>query len=219
VMALPMWQRDLASLVLALLLAVAVSRLYVHLKGGALAARSLGATIALAGLVSAMVVLAIGESVARGLGLVGAVALVRFRSNLKEPIDLIFMFASLAAGVAVGAHAYFVGTIGTTAFIAVAWLVARQPLSVEAPETFDAILTFRTRAGAAAERLIADALAAHVLQHAMVRVRQVPGGHEHAYQVKLPPGAGSHAALFQAVERVPGVDDTQLIAYDAPEEG
>lgn len=215
---LPAWARELTSLLLALVLSLAIAGLYIRIKRDTVVARALGATMALAGLVSSIVVLSIGDSVARGLGLVGAVALVRFRSNLRDPFDLVFMFASLAAGVAVGANAFFVGTAGTGVFLAAAWAVARRSPPVEALDTIDAIFTFRTRSGANGMPLVEDVLRRHARRHEMVRVRQVPGGREHAYHVLVASALGAHSALFEAVEQVPGVDDAQLVAYDAPEE-
>ncbi len=71
-------------------------------------------------------VLAVGDNVARGIGLIGALTVIRFRSTLKDPRDLIFAFASLATGVAAGAHAYAAAVLGTVVFLAgtavAAWL-------------------------------------------------------------------------------------------------
>ncbi|MEQ1575933.1 MAG: DUF4956 domain-containing protein [Vicinamibacterales bacterium] len=206
------WLLQLASLTLAFLLSVVIARLYRHLYKGAPSTRTFAVTIALAGVVAAVIVLAIGDSIARGLGLVGAVTLVRFRSNLKDPLDLIFMFASLAAGVAAGAHSYFVAVLGTTVFLAGALVVARvwfaPPL-----DTFDAILSFTTSGGTAASTAATRALDSSTDGHALIRMRQVPEGQEHAYQIKLR-RPGAHATLFAAIECVDGVSGAQLMAYD-----
>ncbi len=98
--------------------------------------------LAVAGVVSALVVLAVGDNVARGIGLVGALTVIRFRSTLKDPRDLIFAFASLATGVAAGAHAYGAAVFGTVVFltgtVVAAWLFGPS-------NAFDAVLTLRTR--------------------------------------------------------------------------
>ena len=70
-------------------------------------------SLAVAGVVSDLVVLAVGDNHARGIGLVGALTVIRFRSTLKDPRDLSFAFASLATGVAAGAHAYAAAVLGT----------------------------------------------------------------------------------------------------------
>ena len=78
----------------------------------------------------------------RGIGVVGAVTLVGYRSNLKDPRDLIFAFAALGAGVAAGAHAFFVAIFGTALFVAGLCAVSRPWFGRGG--SFDAILSLRT---------------------------------------------------------------------------
>jgi hypothetical protein len=205
------WALQAASFGLAFLLSLSIAGLYARLHRGVPYQPSLALTIAVAGVISAIVVLAIGDSIARGLGLVGAVTLVRFRSNLKDPLDLLFTFASLAAGVAAGAQAFFVAIAGAAVFV-VGTLVASRFWLARGGDTFDAILSFRTNGQPPALEALATTLHAYTDGHAFVRMRQVPGGQEHAYHVKLrrPDARGQ---LFAALELVAGVDDAELIAY------
>ena len=59
-------------------------------------------SLVLISIVSATVIQAIGDSVARGLGMIGALSIIRFRTVLDDPRNITFMFASLAAGIACG---------------------------------------------------------------------------------------------------------------------
>ena len=210
------WMLHLVSFALALLLSLAIAALYTRLHKDKPYQPSLPLTIAVSGVIAATVVLAIGDSIARGLGLVGAVALVRFRSNLKDPFDLVFTFASLATGVAVGAHAFVVAMLGAGVF-GVAAVVAARFWLVRGSDSFDAILSFRTNGAPVALDAFGAALEAHTDGHAFVRMRQIPNGQEHAYQVKLR-RASARADLFAALERIVGISDTELVAYEQPEE-
>ena len=58
--------------------------------------------LVLSSIVAATIMQAIGDSLARGLGMLGALAIIRFRTNLRDPRDIIFMFAGLAAGISCG---------------------------------------------------------------------------------------------------------------------
>lgn len=119
------WTAPAAGLVAAFILSFIIAVFYSRLHPDAANRRPFAQTLAVAGVVSAMVVLAIGDSIARGLGLVGAVTLVRFRTNLKDPRDLIFAFATLAVGVAAGAQAFFVAAAGAAIFMAGMFVVSR----------------------------------------------------------------------------------------------
>ena len=80
--------------------------------------------LALIALVAAMIMQAIGDSLARGLGMLGALSIIRFRTSLTSPRNMAFMFASLAAGIACGVFGFTIAFIGTAAFCLVAFFLA-----------------------------------------------------------------------------------------------
>ena len=61
---------------------------------------------------SALVTLSVGNSLARAFALVGALAVVRFRARIDNPIDVAFVFLSMSAGIASGSLAWRVGVAG-----------------------------------------------------------------------------------------------------------
>ena len=77
----------------------------------------------LSSIVAATVMQAIGDSLARGLGMLGALAIIRFRTNLKDPRDIVFMFAALASGIACGVYGFFVGLGGSLSFCMIAFML------------------------------------------------------------------------------------------------
>ncbi|MBT8233789.1 MAG: DUF4956 domain-containing protein [Saprospiraceae bacterium] len=85
--------------------------------------------LALISIVSAMVMQAIGDSLARGLGMLGALAIIRFRTVLNDPRNIAFMFASLAAGIACGVLGFSIALTGTLIFCLAAILLSFSPLS------------------------------------------------------------------------------------------
>ncbi len=64
----------------------------------------------------ATVMQAIGDSLAYGLGLLGALAIIRFRTTLKNPRNIVFMFSSIAVGVSTGVYGISISIIGTISF-------------------------------------------------------------------------------------------------------
>ncbi len=76
--------------------------------------------MALISIVATMIMQAIGDSLARGLGMLGALSIIRFRTSLSSPRNMSFMFASLAAGIACGVFGFTIAFIGTTAFCLIA---------------------------------------------------------------------------------------------------
>ena len=87
--------------------------------------------LAMIAVVAAMVMQAVGDSLARGLGMLGALAIIRFRTVLDDPRNITFMFASLAAGIACGVFGFSIAVTGTLVFCLTAVLFRFSPLSNE----------------------------------------------------------------------------------------
>lgn len=88
-------------------------------------------SMVLVAIVAATVMQAIGDSLARGLGMLGALAVIRFRTRVENPRNMAFMFAALATGIACGVFGFTIAFIGTLGFCAAAWLLHWSPLSRE----------------------------------------------------------------------------------------
>lgn len=77
----------------------------------------------------ATVMQAIGDSLARGLGMLGALAIIRFRTTLRNPRNMVFMFTSIAVGISAGVYGIFIALVGTLAFCSVVFLIYYSPIS------------------------------------------------------------------------------------------
>lgn len=84
-------------------------------------------SLALISIVAATVMQAIGDSLARGLGMLGALAIIRFRTVLDDPRNITFMFASLAAGISCGVFGFSVALTGTIVFCLAAFILKLSP--------------------------------------------------------------------------------------------
>ncbi len=73
--------------------------------------------------VAATVIQAIGDSLARGLGMIGALSIIRFRTTIQDPRNIVFMFGAIAAGIACGVMGYTVAIFGTVGFCLTAFLL------------------------------------------------------------------------------------------------
>ena len=86
-------------------------------------------TLILISIVAATVMQAIGDSLARGLGMLGALAIIRFRTTLRDPRNMAFMFGSLAVGISCGVGGFEIAMVGTIGFCIVAFLLRFSPYS------------------------------------------------------------------------------------------
>ena len=77
----------------------------------------------LGGIITAMVMMAIGDSLARGLGVFGAMAIIRFSTRINDPRDVLFLFGGLSTGLAIGVYGYSIAFAGTMAFCLAAFVL------------------------------------------------------------------------------------------------
>jgi uncharacterized membrane protein YhiD involved in acid resistance len=89
-------------------------------------------SLILGSLIATMVLQVIGDNVASGLAMLGALNIVQFRTKLRTPRESIFMFSALGVGIACGLFGFFVAILGCFAFCLVAYTMRFTPLQEQA---------------------------------------------------------------------------------------
>jgi uncharacterized membrane protein YhiD involved in acid resistance len=84
-------------------------------------------SLVLGAVVTTLVMMAIGDSLARGLGVFGAMAIIRFRTRIDDPRDVLFLFAALSTGLAIGVYGFTISFVGSILFCLVAVLLHFSP--------------------------------------------------------------------------------------------
>ena len=208
------WERSLLCMLLAFVLGRLVAATYEQTYEGLSYSRGFVQALVLGSLVAAILMLAIGDNLARGLGILGTMALVRFRTNVRDARDMIFVFAALALGVACGVQAYSVALTGTIVFCLACYAVDWTPFGRR--QRFDGMLRFvLPREGPDGEAIKA-VLNPHCRTFVLVALRDFAQGEtlEYAYQVKLRDG-DAQDGLVRALGKLSGIDGLTLMLQDA----
>ncbi|MBO4378676.1 MAG: DUF4956 domain-containing protein [Clostridia bacterium] len=103
----------LLALVTAALLGLFIAALYRATYQGVMYTMTYGVTLVAVCMVSALILCVVTSNVVLTLGMVGALSIIRFRTSIKEPLDIGFMFWAVAAGIATGAGMAGVAAIGS----------------------------------------------------------------------------------------------------------
>lgn len=77
-------------------------------------------------MITALIILTISTNIILSLGMVGALSIVRFRTAVKDPLDIVYMFWCIAAGIACGAKLYPIALIGSLAVGLTLLLLSRR---------------------------------------------------------------------------------------------
>ena len=191
---------------LAFLCGCAIANMYERTYRGLSWSPALVQTMVLGPLVSAMLMIAIGDNIAGAIGIVGSLAIIRFRTNLRDPRDMVFVFAALGAGIACGLLSFVSALVGTLAFCTAVWLLAATGFGTR--RTHDGLLRFHAPADVGEAAVVA--LRREVAHFALVAMREVAQGGriDYAYQVRLRghDGDGGEERLLAALRAVAGIE-------------
>ena len=113
----------LINLTLAFILGVTVSLTYKKTHKGLSYSQSFMITNIFVAVIVCMVIMIIGNSLARAFALVGALSIIRFRTVVKDTKDTAYIFWSLAVGMASGTGSYFLAIAGNGILIVIALIL------------------------------------------------------------------------------------------------
>ena len=114
-----------AALLAAVLLGALIYWVYQRFYAGVLFSRSFAMTLVGMSVLTCMVTLAISSNVVISLGMVGALSIVRFRTAVKDPLDLLYLFWAITAGITTGAGMYLLAASASAVMIGVLALLSR----------------------------------------------------------------------------------------------
>lgn len=103
----------LIGMAFALVIGLFIFFIYKKTFSGIMYSNGFGLTLIGLSLVTTLVIMAVTSNVVLSLGMVGALSIVRFRTAIKEPMEIVFLFWSLAVGIVIGAGMIPLAVIGS----------------------------------------------------------------------------------------------------------
>ena len=101
------------TIVLAFGIGVFIFYVYKKTYNGVMYSSSFGVTLIALTMITSQVILAVTSNVVLSLGMVGALSIVRFRTAIKEPLDIAYLFWSIAAGIILSAGMIPLAVLGS----------------------------------------------------------------------------------------------------------
>jgi len=198
----------LLSLALAFVLGQLVAWVYMRTHSGLSYARSFTQSLVLLTMVAALVMFVIGDSLVTAFGLIGALALIRFRNVLKDTRDTVFVFASLVLGMAVGTQHYLVALVGVPSVLAVSVLLRATDFGGR--QDHDGHLTCTLDPDATDRSGLAAVLRRFCRRCRQVSVHATSGASELVYEVRLR-DRRRQEELVEELRRVTGIERVALL--------
>ena len=161
-------------------------------------------SLALIAVITASIILAMQSNLVISLGMVGALSIVRFRTAIKDPMDLIFLFWSISTGIICGAEMYKIAVI--TALILTVGLFVLELTPVGKAS----VLLIVNAKGIGDEPKILEVVTKHA-KRAKVKSRNVSSD---SLDMILDIKTANEQQLLKEIMEVPGVFGASLMAHD-----
>ena len=161
-------------------------------------------TLAVITVITAALILTMQSSVVLSLGMVGALSIVRFRTAVKDPMDLAFLFWSISVGIICGAGLAQVAVILSVVITAGILVLDQMPVA-KAP-----MILVVNADDLDAEDAILAAVKRYV-KHVQVKSRNMTDA---SLDLVMELRTGEGSALVRDVKKVPGVTAVSLLAHD-----
>ncbi len=166
--------------------------------------KNFGISLAALAIITAAIILTIQSSIVISLGMVGALSIVRFRTAIKEPLDLVFLFWSISAGIICGAGLYSLAII-VSLIVTVALLVLDLIPVTKAP-----MLLIVSTADPDGENALLDVVKKYS-KYYRVKSRNVSSGRmDLIVEVRVK----EEAALVKEACSLKGMDSVSLLSHD-----
>ncbi len=202
---------DFSVTTVALTLAVtAALGLYIYLvyrlvSRKAFYSKSFNVSLAAMAMITAAIILAIQSSVVISLGMVGALSIVRFRTAVKDPMDLVFLFWSISVGIICGAGLY-----GMALMLSVCVTIVVLVLDFFPDASAPLLLVFNAQSENTEDEV--TAIVAKYAGHYRIKSRNLTkNGMDMVIELRIRKG---EAEMVRAINAIPGVDSVSLLSHD-----
>ena len=194
----------LAALGIAAVLALYIFFVYRIMTRKTFYSRNFGIALVGVALITAALILTMQSSVVISLGMVGALSIVRFRTAIKDPLDLMFLFWSISVGIICGAGMAQIAVILSVGLTVGILLLEKLPVA-KAP-----MILVVNADGLDAEERVCAAVAGFA-KHYSVKSRNVTAG---AVDLVLELRTAQGAELVKAVNALEGIRSASLMSHD-----
>jgi hypothetical protein len=198
---LTVWSVFFACL-LSALLSMFIGLVYRFVHGEASYSQSFVHTLILLSMVTALIMLIIGSNIARAFSLVGALSVIRFRSAIKSPLDVGFLFFTMAVGMACGTRFYAVASVATLMICGIMILLKLSNFASHPPRR-EYLLSIVFHTPVDYERLIHELFPQFFQAYSLAYVETIRQGalREVVYSVQAKPGIDDKV-LLDAISKI-----------------
>ncbi len=178
---------------------------YKKTYAGVMYSSSFGVTLVALTMITSLVILAVTSNVVLSLGMVGALSIVRFRTAIKDPMDIAFLFWSIAAGIVLAAGLIPLAVFGSVMIGVILLLFANRK------DSSNPYIVVLSCDGSGSEKTAAEYLARNTKRCTVKSKTVRKGAVELNCEIRL---KDDSTGFINALADLPGVQNAVLVSYN-----
>ncbi|WP_139492155.1 DUF4956 domain-containing protein [Brevibacillus dissolubilis] len=197
---------SLISLVAAFAVGLFIYLVYKKTFSGVMYSHSFSISLIIMTMATALILMGVSSNVMLSLGMVGALSIVRFRTPIKDPMDIVYIFWAVASGILCGAGFIPLVIIGAI-LIGLVLLFFVNRLTVENPYLL--IVKYNE---ASVEKALESIVSSKVIKHTVKSKSSSPNqGLEVIYEIRI---KQNDVAFVNQISEMEGVQSAMMLSYD-----
>ncbi len=194
-------------MIIALIIGYIIYRIYKRFFTGIVYSRTFAVTLIGMCALTCMVTLAISTNIVISLGMVGALSIVRYRTAIKEPLDIMYLFWAITEGITIGASMYILAAVGMLIMLVIIIGMSRMK---EKNNAYVMVVHFN---GDSVRESILNELRSYV--HAVKSTIERDDSTELTVQIDMKKDDG----LTAKIKALKGVSDVTMVQYNGDYHG
>lgn len=189
---------------LAFVIGLFIFVVYKKTFNGVMYSAGFGVSLIALTMITTLVILAVTSNIVLSLGMVGALSIVRFRTAIKEPLDIAYLFWAIAAGIVLGAGMVPLAVFGSL-FIGIILVIFVNKKSTDHP--YIMIVT----CGSSAEKEVLNVIKENVKKQVLKSKTVSKNGIEMTLEVRL---KGDDSEFVNKIAELEEVENAVLVSYN-----
>ena len=196
---------SMIALIAAFLLGLLIYTLYKRTFKGVMYSESFNLSLILLTLLTTFIILAVTSNVVLSLGMVGALSIVRFRTAIKDPLDLVYLFWAIGGGIVVGAGMIPLALIGSIFIALILWI--KSTVSIKNQPYLIIIHSNEEKAEAKAQSILFNRSNKIRLKSKTINKQET----ELIYEIQL---NNQDNAFINEIASINGITNIQCVSYN-----
>ncbi len=190
---------------LALVLGLVIFQVYKYTFQGVMYSKTFNVSLVALSLISATIIVGVTNNIVLSLGMVGALSIVRFRTSIKDPMDVIYMFWAIGIGIIAGAGLIVLAIVSTVFIGGVLLFFSKTDIQN------DPYLVIVNYSEVSAEDDIYTTIDQYAKKQKMKSKTSTPRNMELTIEVRL---KSDRSQLVNELDKIESVTNVAMVSYD-----